>query len=96
MAPRLEVVLDVAEVVLAVEVEVELAAGVATPELLKVRPRSLRLPRIWGAMMEANFSAWTVPVTRMVRRTSPFTIAVVRVDAAACCFAGSGMVRVFQ
>jgi len=43
------------------------------------RPRSLRLPRICGAMIEANFSAWMVPLMRVLRCRSPKAIDAVRV-----------------
>jgi hypothetical protein len=49
------------------------------PPLLNDRPRSLRLPLICGAITEENFSAWTVPVSRMVRWTLPVAIWAVRV-----------------
>jgi len=86
VAPMLDpLVEDVSVVVVEVEsveveVEVETVAGVTEPTeavLEYIRPRSLRLPRIWGAMMVANFSAWMVPATRMVRCRSPGAIAAV-------------------
>jgi hypothetical protein len=43
-----------------------------------IRPRSLRLPRICGTMMVANFSAWMVPLTRIVRLKSPSAMPAVR------------------
>jgi hypothetical protein len=58
------------------------------PPLLKERPRPLRLPRICGAMMEANFKAWMVPLIRIVRRTSPSVMPAVRVAATVFCAAG--------
>jgi hypothetical protein len=45
----------------------------------KDRPRSLRLPRICGAITVENFCAWTVPVMRIVRRRSPIAILAVRI-----------------
>jgi len=58
------------------------------PPLLNERPRSLRLPRICGAIIEANFRAWMVPLIRIVRRTSPSVMPAVRVAATVFCAAG--------
>lgn len=49
----------------------------------KDRPRSLRLPRICGAITVENFCAWTVPVMRIVRCKSPIAIPAVRMTVVA-------------
>jgi hypothetical protein len=68
---------------LVVELEVELELVVVDPLEPPDPPenvlyRSLRLPRIWGAMMVANRSAWIVPATRIPRWTSPTVTLAVR------------------
>jgi hypothetical protein len=54
-------------------------------------PEALRLPRKRGAISAANFSAVTIPLTRIVRSRSPAAMVAVRNDAVsgfafpACC-----------
>jgi hypothetical protein len=71
---------EVVELVVELDVELELVVEPLEPPdpPENVRYRSLRLPRIWGAMMVANRSAWIVPATRIPRWTSPTVTLAVR------------------
>jgi len=61
------------------ELEVEAVVTVLDEDWPEnIRPRSLRLPRICGAITVANFSAWMVPATRIVRCKSPSAMTEVR------------------
>jgi hypothetical protein len=89
---------DVDEVELAVE-DVELVADEPVPtDFVPPAPKppeALRLPRKRGAISAANFSAVTMPLTRIVRSRSPAAMVAVR-NAAISGFAAPVCCRTIQ